>query len=87
MDATHEALRRRDDDPALGRHFDKNGDLDSDPLSQVRAGWMTARAAGLRRDDDAARLPAGRDASSQQLAKTADALTQAIVQAGWATMR
>jgi hypothetical protein len=31
--------------------------------------------------------PAGRDASSQQLAKTADALAEAIVQAGWAAMR
>ena len=89
MDAIHEALRRRDD-PALGRHYDKNGDLDSDPLSEVRAGWYDTAKGPLVyvvMTMQPTPGPAGRDASSQQLAKTADALAQAIVQAGWAAMR
>ena len=89
MDAIHEALRRRDD-PALGRHYDKNGDLDSDPLSEVRAGWYDTAKGPLVyvvMTMQPTPGPAGRDASSQQLAKTADALAQTIVQAGWAAMR
>jgi hypothetical protein len=89
MDAMYEALRRRDD-PALGRHYDKNGDLDSDPLSQVRAGWYDTAKGPLVyvvMTMQPTPGPAGRDASSQQLAKTADALAQTIVQAGWAAMR
>jgi hypothetical protein len=89
MDAIHEALRRRDD-PALGRHYDKNGDLDSDPLSEVRAGWYDTAKGPLVyvvMTMQPTPGPAGRDASSQQLAKTADALAQTIVHAGWAAMR
>ena len=89
MDAIHEALRRRDD-PALGRHYDKNGDLDSDPLSEVRAGWYDTAKGPLVyvvMTMQPTPGPAGREASSQQLATTADALTEAIVQAGWAAMR
>ena len=89
MDAIHEALRRRDD-PALGRHYDKDGNLDSDPLSEVRAGWYETAKGPLVyvvMTMQPTPGPAGRDASSQQLAKTADALAQAIVEAGWAAMR
>ena len=89
MDAIHEALRRRDD-PALGRHYDKNGDLDSDPLSEVRAGWYDTAKGPLVyvvMTMQPTPGPAGRDASSQQLAKTADALAETIVHAGWAAMR
>ena len=89
MDAIHEALRRPDD-PALGRHYDKNGDLDSDPLTEVRAGWYETAKGPLIyvvMTVQPTPGPAGREASSQRLAKTADALAQAIVQAGWAAMR
>jgi len=89
MDAIHEALRRPDD-PALGRHYDKNGDLDSDPLSEVRAGWYETAKGPLvyvAMTMQPAPGPAGREASSRQLATTADALAQAIVQAGSAAMR
>jgi hypothetical protein len=89
MDAIHEGLRRRED-PALGRHYEKSGNLDSDPLSQVRAGWYVTAKGPLVyvvMTMQPTPGPAGRDASSQQLAKTADALAEAIVQAGWAAMR
>jgi len=89
MDGIHEALRRRDD-PALGRHYEKSGNLDSDPLSEVRAGWYDTAKGPLVYVVMATQPipgPAGRDASSQQLAKTADALARAIVQAGWAATR
>jgi hypothetical protein len=89
MDAVLEALRRRDD-PALGRHYEKSGNLDSDPLSEVRAGWYDTAKGPLVyvvMTMQPTPGPAGRDASSQQLAKTADVLAQTIVHAGWAAMR
>jgi hypothetical protein len=89
MDAVLEALRRRDD-PALGRHYEKSGNLDSDPLSEVRAGWYdTAKGPVVYvvMTTQPTPGPAGREASSQRLAKTADALAQAIVEAGWAAIR
>ena len=89
MDAIREGLRRGDD-PVLGRHYDKNGNLDSDPLSEVRAGWY-ATAKGplvyvvMTRQPTPG--PGGRDASSRQLAKTADALAQVLAQAGLGARR
>ena len=83
MAAIHEALRRSDD-PALGRHYDKNGSLDSDPLSEVRAGWYETTNGPLVyvvMTMQPAPGAAGREASSQQLARTADALGQALVHA------
>jgi len=84
MDALHEALRRRDD-PALGRHYEKSGNLDSDPLGEVRAGWYDTAKGPLVyvvMTTQPTPGPAGRAASSQQLAKTADAVTRTIVVAG-----
>ena len=89
MDAIYEALRRRDD-PALGRHYAKDGDLDSDPLSEVRAGWYETAKGPLVYVVMAMQPipgPTGREASSRQLATTADTLAQAMAQAGWAAMR
>ncbi len=89
MDAIRDAMRRGDD-PALGRHFDKDGDLDSDPLTRVRAGWYETAKGPLVyvvMTVQPSPGPAGRDASGQRLATTTDALTQAIVQAGSAAMR
>jgi hypothetical protein len=83
MAAIHEALRRRDD-PALGRHYDKNGNLDSDPLSEVRAGWYETAKGPLVyvvMTMQPTPGPAGREASSQRLAQTADALARALVDA------
>jgi hypothetical protein len=40
--ATVDEIRRtllKRTDPKLGRHFLKNGDLDSDPITRVRTGW------------------------------------------------
>jgi hypothetical protein len=88
MDAIHEGLRRRDD-PALGRHYEKSGNLDSDPLSEVRAGWYETAKEPLVyvvMTTQPTPGPAGREASSKQLAKTAEALTRTIVGAGWAAM-
>ena len=88
MDAIRDAMRRRDD-PALGRHFDKDGDLDSDPLTRVRAGWYETPNGPLVyvvMTMQPTPGPAGRDASGQRLAKTTDALADAIVQAGSAAM-
>jgi hypothetical protein len=41
--ATLEAVRGAvlsADDPSLGRHFHKNGDLSSDPITHVESGWF-----------------------------------------------
>ena len=89
MEAIHEALRRPDD-PSLGRHFDKGGSLDSDPLCEIRAGWYDTAKGPLvyvvmtRQPTPGAD---GRPASSQRLAKTADAVTRILVEAGAAVMR
>jgi hypothetical protein len=83
MAAIHEALRRRDD-PVLGRHFDKDGSLGSDPLCEIRAGWYDA-AKGPLVYVVMTLQPApgadGRPASSERLAKTAAAVTQILVDA------
>lgn len=89
MDAVHEALRRPDD-PALGRHYEKSGNLDSDPLAEVRAGWYETAKGPLVyvvMTTQPTPGPSGREASSQQLAKTANALTRTIVEAGSSAMR
>lgn len=89
IDAIHEALRRGDD-PALGRHYQKSGNLDSDPLSEVRAGWYDSAKGPLVyvvMTTQPTPGQAGRAASSRQLAKTADALARTIVEAGWAALR
>ena len=88
MDAIREALRRADD-PVLGRHYDKNGDLDTDPLAMVRAGWYDTAGGPLVyvvMTTQPTPGPSGREASSEQLAKTADALAHTIVQAGRAAL-
>jgi hypothetical protein len=88
MGAMHEALRRRDD-PVLGRHYDKAGDLDSDPLTMVRAGWYDTAKGPLVyvvMTMQPGPGPAGRVASTEKLGKTADALATALVQAGWASL-
>jgi hypothetical protein len=85
--ATLEAIRaasRRADDPVLGRHYAKNGDLASDPLAEVRAGWYET-AAGPRvyvvMATQPGPGPGGREASSQRLSRTATALRDALVRA------
>ena len=89
MDAIHAALRRRDD-PALGRHYDKGGSLGTDPMCEVRAGWYDT-AKGPLVYVAMALQPApgtgGREASTQRLAKTADTVADALVQAGWTAMK
>ena len=88
MDAIREALRRADD-PVLGRHYDKNGDLDTDPLAMVRAGWYDTAGGPLVyvvMTTQPTPGPSGREASSEQLAKTADALAHTIVEAGRAAL-
>jgi hypothetical protein len=88
MAAIHEGLRRRDD-AALGRHFDKGGSLSSDPLCEIRAGWY-ATATGPLIYVVMTLQPApgadGRASSSGRLAKTADAVTRTLVEAGAAAL-
>jgi hypothetical protein len=83
--ATLEAIRaalRRTDEPVLGPHYAKDGNLPSDPLAEVRAGWYET-AAGPRiyvvMTTQPAPGTAGREASSQRLAQTATALRDALV--------
>jgi hypothetical protein len=88
MDAIHDALRRQDD-PVLGRHYDKGGDLASDPLTMVRAGWYGTAKGPLVyvvMTMQPVPGPAGREASTAKLAKTAAALAGTIVQAGWTSL-
>jgi hypothetical protein len=89
MAAIHEALRRADD-PARGRHFAKGGSLDSDPMCEIRAGWYdTAKGPLVYVVMTLQPAPGadGRPASSARLTKTADAVTQIVVDAGAAAMR
>jgi hypothetical protein len=84
MDAIHAALRRADD-PALGRHFDKGGSLNSDPLCEIRAGWYeTGKGALVYVVMTLQPMPGadGREASGRRLATTAEDLTTIVVQAG-----
>jgi hypothetical protein len=88
MDAIHAALRRADD-PALGRHFDKGGSLNSDPLCEIRAGWYETAAGPLVyvvMTRQATSGADGREASGRRLATTADDLTAIVVQAGAAAI-
>ena len=84
MDAIHTALRRADH-PTLGRHFDKDGSLNSDPLCEIRAGWYETAARGavvyVVMTLQPAPGPDGRDASGKRLAATANDLTRTLVQA------
>lgn len=85
--ATLEAIRaalRRGDDPVLGAHFAKDGNLPSDPMAEVRAGWYETTAGPRIYVVMAAQPapgPAGREASSQRLSRTATALRDALVRA------
>jgi hypothetical protein len=89
MNAIHAALRRTDD-PTLGRHYDKGGSLDTDPMCEVRAGWYDTAKGPLvyvAMTLQPAPGAGGREASTQRLAKTADAVADALVQAGWAATK
>jgi hypothetical protein len=83
LDAIRAAMRRADD-PGLGRHFDKDGSLPSDPLAEVRAGWYEG-AKGARIYVVMTAQPApgadGREASSQRLSKTATTIAGALTSA------
>jgi hypothetical protein len=84
--ATIDAIRGaiKQDDAPIGRHFSKNGDLDSDPLAEVRAGWYETASGPIvyvvmttqpRPGAD------GRAPSSERLAATATAIRDTIVAA------
>ena len=88
MDAIHAALRRTDD-PVLGRHFDKGGSLNSDPLCEIRAGWYeTATGPLVYVVMTLQPTPGadGREASGRRLAATAEDLAKTVVQAGAAAV-
>jgi hypothetical protein len=81
MTAIHAALRR-DEHPTLGPHFDKTGELDSDPLTRVRAGWFGAPRGPIVyvvMTVQPAPGPTGREASAARLGETARALQDALV--------
>ena len=82
--ATIDAIRAaiRQDPSPRGAHFAKDGDLDSDPLAEVRAGWYETGSGPLVYVVMATQpVPGGdgRDASSQRLAATATAIRDALV--------
>ena len=81
MAAIHAALRR-EDHPTLGAHFAKTGELDSDPLTRVRAGWFAGPHGPIVYVVMAiqpAPGPAGREASGTRLGETVQALAQRLV--------
>lgn len=81
MTAVHAALRR-EDHPALGAHFAKTGELDSDPLTRVRAGWFAGQGEPVVYVVMAlqpAPGAAGRDASGTRLGETARAIADRLV--------
>ena len=89
MRAIREAMIKEDIDN-VGTRFSKSGNLNSDPATEVRAGWWeTARGpliyVAMLRQPTAG--PTGAASSSQRLGKTADALTDKLVGAGFASMR
>jgi hypothetical protein len=89
IDAIRAAMRRPDD-PTLGRHFDKAGNLASDPLAEVRAGWYETAKGPLVyvvMTMQPVPGPDGREASSQRLARTATSLADTLVRAGWASLK
>lgn len=84
-DAVREAMVTQKDD-SLGTSVAKDGALSSDPLTEVRAGWWTTARGPLVyvvMTRQPAPGPAGRERSSAQLGKTADALRDTLVRAGW----
>lgn len=88
MDAIHETLRNRDS-ASLGKHFNKAGVLDSDPITHVRAGWWeTAKGPLVYVVMTMQPSPgaAGREASERQLSETCEALRDILASAGWASM-
>ena len=85
--ATMEAIRQaiKQDDDSKGRHFYKNGNLGSDPLTEVRAGWYeTATGPSIYVVMTMQPVPGadGRAASSTRLDRTATALRDALIEAG-----
>ncbi|MEO5821247.1 MAG: hypothetical protein ABIT71_12150 [Vicinamibacteraceae bacterium] len=89
LDAIRAALHRRDD-AVLGPSFAKDGSLDTDPMSEVRAGWYDTAKGPLIyvvMTMQPVPGPAGRDASGERLSKTAGDLANTLVQAGWASMK
>lgn len=81
MTAIHAALRR-EDHAALGPHFAKTGELDSDPLTRVRAGWFGGPNGPIVYVVMAVQPtpgPAGREASGERLGQTAQALADRLV--------
>jgi hypothetical protein len=82
MDAIRQAVKQ--DDAPAGRHFSKDGNLPSDPMTEVRAGWYeTAKGPLVYVVMTLQPVPgaAGRDAASQKLSRTATALGDALVSA------
>ena len=89
MEAILAALHRPDD-KTLGRHYDKGGSLDTDPMCEVRAGWYETAKGPLvyvAMTTQPVPGPGGRAASAQRLVKTADAVADALVQAGWSALK
>ncbi len=89
MRAIREAMIKEDVDN-LGTRFSKAGNLNSDPATEVRAGWWETPRGSLiyvvmLRQPTAG--PSGAPSSFQRLAKTADTLTDTLVGAGFAAMR
>lgn len=89
LEAVRATLFQRKD-AKLGSHFAKDGGLTSDPLTSVRAGWwQTSRGPLVYVVMTAEAAPDGADAvpAFQRLAKTADAVTDALTRAGQAAMK
>ncbi len=89
MRAIREAMIKEDIDN-LGTRFSKAGNLNSDPATEVRAGWWeTARGSliyvVMLRQPTAG--PTGAPSSFQRLGKTADTLADTLVGAGFAAMK
>jgi hypothetical protein len=83
MTAVREAMRRADD-ARLGRHFAKDGDLDSDPLTRVKAGWFEGpkgTVVYVVMATQPAPGPAGRAASGEALDKSATAIADTLIDA------
>jgi len=91
-DETIEAIRTAlvtKTDKALGKSFSKDGNLVSDLLAEVRAGWWeTARGPMVYVVMTAQPAPgADRESSSQRLRRTTNALMEALIRAGWASSK
>jgi hypothetical protein len=85
--AIREALVTKKDKD-LGTSFLKDGNLISDLLAEVRAGWWeTARGPLVYVVMTAQPAPGpGRESSSQRLRRTTNALMDALIRAGWAAV-